>query len=207
VYALRDPSDQTVFDLQPAYRHSFYGSFSIMVLLRFLGGIIGVTTKEKLDDLSRRLDSLEAAYPKKKIVHFGTSNILFKSLSVQFDLTVRHASSSSNEAMAEICKNHNVTLRDYMGMKMSGTPAPELDTAMKALNDEQFRDARLTATGIQQASARRDEARELKCFGGVDLIVSSPLSRCLQTAALVFEDNLIDSEGNRYFLYLANVRG
>ena len=199
MYALRDTptADQTVFTYPTCLPSFVLRFFRFMVLLRFLGGIIGVTTKEKLDDLSRRLDSLEAVYPKKKIVHFGTSNILFKSLSVQFDLTVRHASSSSNEAMAEICKNHNVTLQEYMGMKMNGTPAPELDTAMKALNDEQFRDARLTATGIQQATARRDEARELKCFDGVDLIVSSPLSRCLQTAALVFEDNLIDSEGNR----------
>jgi hypothetical protein len=80
-----------------------------------------------------------------------------------------------------------------MGTKMTGNlPPAELEADMATLNDEKYRDSRLTSNGIQQAEARWDEAKVSKKFAGLELVVSSPLSRCLHTATIVFRDTLLD---------------
>ena len=101
--------------------------------------------------------------------------------------------------MHELMRLHDTTSQEFvdtatrLGWTDSGAFAEKLQTDLSAaFFDPEIPDARLTETGEDEARHRLTLARKYGHFNGVQLVVSSPQSRTMKTACIVFEDVLKD---------------
>jgi bisphosphoglycerate-dependent phosphoglycerate mutase len=65
-----------------------------------------------------------------------------------------------------------------------------LQRGRDAYNDPAFLDARLTETGHSQAASRREELVRASILDDIELVVTSPMMRTIETATAIF--------GNKY---------
>jgi broad specificity phosphatase PhoE len=65
-----------------------------------------------------------------------------------------------------------------------------LQRGRDAYNDPAFLDAKLTETGHSQAASRREELVRANILDDIELVVTSPMTRTIETATAIF--------GNKY---------